>query len=453
MVISKALRSFVEKTGHLNSSLTVGDDHKFVAEAVANALEDGTLTAEKFAELNNQKTPADVFGNVRLKKPSERYSTTKSVAKHAKTGMPVLNERAEEVQTVSTLETVKAGVLLKKIASRSGMPVSLNEHENELLEGMYAEDEWVGKIDGEYKTGIDGMRVKVLLNDSTSGGAEAVPAWFDDAVIQIPLLHSELLPRVDLREVPRGRNVEAVSVGNPSVIWGTAASDGTSLSPFDTTALVAAVDTTIQPVACAVEVGRDFLADSAADIGRVLLENIGQSMLQSLDYCIAVGNGTSQPQGVFNATGITDIGNPAGGAGAAPQVEDYETLLFGTQKQFRPPNQRNRQVFLANETTYKRARSLQVGASDERRVFGLTHEDYQLLGHPFCIQHSIGNAYAGFFNLAHYRLYRRQAQEVRFVDGGRELALKNQVLLVVRGRFGGKLVLGGAGAFTDNMQA
>jgi hypothetical protein len=254
--ISKALRSFVEKSGHLNSSLTVGDDHKLVTEAVANALEDGSLTAEKFAELNNQKTPADVFGGVRLKKPSERYSTTKSVGKHVKTGLPVQNERGLEVETVSQLETVKAGTLFKKVAQRSGLPVQLNEHENDLLEEMFEKDTWCGYIGTEYKSDIEGMRVKTLLNDSLSGGAEVVPAWFDDAIITFPLLHSQFLGQVDLRDVPKSSSVSTASISNPTATWGVPS--GTAISPFDTASLVTGIDTTIHNVSVAIEIGRDF---------------------------------------------------------------------------------------------------------------------------------------------------------------------------------------------------
>jgi HK97 family phage major capsid protein len=83
----------------------------------------------------------------------------------------------------------------------------------------------------------------------------------------------------------------------------------------------------------------------------------------------------------------------------------------------------------------------------------MTHQDYMLLDYPFVINNSLPNNFCAFGCLAKYRLYRRQAQEVRFTDQGKELALKNQVLLVVRGRFGGRVMDGAAFAYTDNAQA
>ncbi len=125
--------------------------------------------------------------------------------------------------------------------------------------------------------------------------------------------------------------------------------------------------------------------------------------------------------------------------------------MFTVPKQYRQLNLRP--AFIANDVTYRRARGIPVGASDERRVFGMSHGDYKMFDHPFLINNSLGNNQVAFGCLAKYRFYRRQAQQVQFTSEGRELALKNQTLLVVRGRFGGKVMDANAFAFCDNMQA
>jgi HK97 family phage major capsid protein len=446
-LVSQALKTWLVENDFAVSSLT--NDEAWKA-ATQTALDSEKLTSTKFAELQENKVKAaDVFGGARVKRPSERYTHTKSVAKHSRTGQPVRDERGAEVQSVTQLEHAKAGAFLKRIAQRSGLPVEISEHESELIAECFEQDTWCGKIGGEYKTGIDGMRVKALLDDATSGGAEVVPEWFDAAVIQFPLLHSELLPRVDLVSVPRGSTVETASIGNPTVQWNIA--DGTAMTPFTTTALVAGIDTNIHPVTCAIEIGRDFLSDAAVDVGRVLTENVGQRLLAELDKVITIGDGTTQPEGLFTASGTTDIGTPSGGAGAAPQINDFEALLFGLPKEYRRPEFRT--AFLANDISYKRARSIPVGGSDARRVFGMDHSSYTLLENPFVINNDLVNTKAAFVALAKYRLYRRAAQEIRFETGGRELSLKNLALLIVRGRFGGKLMDADAFAFSDNWQA
>jgi HK97 family phage major capsid protein len=448
MIVSELLQSWLVENEFAVKTWT---DDALWQNACQKALDAGKLTPAKFAELQKKApTARDVFGgSPRVKRPSERYSNSKSVALHTKSGKPVRDERGRQVETVSQLEMAKAGALLKRIAQKSGLPVEMTEHDNQLLEETFASDTWCGKVGSEYRTDIDGTRVKTLINDSTSGGVNVVPIWFDNAVIQFPLLNSELLPMVDLVDVPRGSTVNSGSIGNPTAFWGTG--DGTPISPFDTSSLVAALDTDIHPVSVAVEIGRDFMSDSPVDVGRILLENIGQRMLAELDRVIVKGNGTTEPQGIFNASGLVDIGNPAGGNGATAQVNDYETLLFGIGKQYRRPEYRP--AFIASDVSYRRARSIPVGTNDARRVFGMDEQSYMLLNVPFLIQADVANNYAAFAAMAKYRLYRRQAQEVRFTDQGKELMLRNQNLLVVRGRFGGRVMDANAFAFSDNWQA
>ncbi|NOY41580.1 MAG: phage major capsid protein [Planctomycetes bacterium] len=444
MKLSKNVKAWLVKNADAQSTWT--DDNLF-AEAATSALEAGTLTPTKFAELNGP-SPDDVFGQPRVKKPSERYSSKKTAAKHVRTGEHVRDEKGKQVETISELEHAKIGAFLKHRAAKDGQQTLLTEHDRQLVGELFESEKWCGNLGGEWKTGIDGMRVKALLDDVTSGGAEVVPQFFDSAVIQFPLLHSELLPRIDLRDVPRGSSVEGASIANPTANWGT--SEGTSMSPFDTASIVSQIATSIHPVTVALEIGRDFLSDAAVDVGRILIENIGQKMLEELDKVIVVGNGTTQPEGIFNASGIIDIGNPAGGAGAAPQVDDYESLVFSVGKQYRGSVMR---PAFFNDTSYSRARGIPVGSADTRRVFGMDQQSYRLFENPFLIQNSIANSFAGYGALAKYRLYRRQAQEVRFTSEGKELALKNMTLLIVRGRFGGKVVDPNAFAFSNNWQA
>ncbi len=179
------------------------------------------------------------------------------------------------------------------------------------------------------------------------------------------------------------------------------------------------------------------MADSAVDIGRVLVENIGQKMLYELDNVIANGNGSDRPEGILTASGLSTPSSGNGNSGPVT-VADLEALIFSVGKQYRNPSMRCR--FLMNDTSYRRCRGIQVGASDQRRVLGMDHSSYMLLEHGVCVQNDVANTKMAFGALAKYRLYRRAGMEQRFVDGGATLARKNCVLLLVRGRFGGKVM-------------
>lgn len=400
---------------------------------------------------NGGKAPTakDVFSGVDVKAPSARYDNTKTTLAHVKTGKPVFDEYNRPVQSVSQREMALAGAFLKYTAARSGLNCPLDEHERELLDELFAEHKWVGLVGREWHKRLDGARVKALLDDAASGGAEVVPEFFDAAIVQFPLLFGELYPFVDVRDVARGRLVETASIDNPTVTWGTA--EGTTLTAFDTASLVAEINTTIYPVSVNLEVGRDFMADAAVDVGQALVENIGQRFSSDLDDQIASGAGTSQPEGIFTASGVTDVGNPAGGAGAAPTVGDYETLLFGVDKQYR--RAAFNPCFIANDTSYQRSRAIAVSGTDQRRVFGMDEESYSLLGRPYRIQNDIANARQAFGCLKKYRMYRRQAQSVQWTSEGKTLAQANLALLVVRGRYGGKIVDVNAFCKQTNAQA
>lgn len=459
--VTKKLREYVKNLGVAQDA-----DDDVIRKSAADAIAAGKLTPDQLTELTkvdvsatikslagevaNQlrggngidtsrtHSAAGVFGGSRVDvlPAGQRYKSIKTVGLHSRTGKPVRDEFGREVETTSELEHAKLGAWVKFLASKTpGTRLALNEHEKSLVHEIFEKDLFCGCLNGNWLTGIEGLSVKALLNDSTSGGLELVPEWFDMNVVTFPLLHSELFPFVDLVPVPRGASVEGASVGNPSVGW--SYQEGTAIGLFDTAALVAAIDSDIHPLTAAIEVGRDLMADSVAAIGKIIEQNIGQKMAAELDNVIANGDGTTQPQGIFNASGLTSVSS-AGGAGADPQIDDYEALMFAIGKQYRKSQYRC--CYIANDTTYSRVRGIPVGAADARRVFGMDHSAYTILDWPYRIQNDIANSKIAFGAMATYRMYRRQGQEVRWVTEDAELARKNQSLLVVRGRYGGKVV-------------
>jgi HK97 family phage major capsid protein len=165
---------------------------------------------------------------------------------------------------------------------------------------------------------------------------------------------------------------------------------------------------------------------------------------------VAVGvAASSQPTGIFNASGIGSVSS-TGGAGAAPQITDYEKLMFAISKAYRVSGSALNPCYIANDTTYQRARSIAVGSSDARRIFGMDHSNYTLLDHPYRVQPDIPNAKIAFGALKLYRMYRREGIEMRWEEGGESLARSNQALLIVRARLGGQVVDASAfAAITD----
>lgn len=411
--------------------------------------------------------------SVTVKSAIERYDATRKAAvcpdrthmgsRHSKAGQPA-TIAGRQLYHPSERDKAVAGSFFKwALACGSDQrdiprPLQMTDHDRDIVNWSLRNAEWTGLIRGDGDTPgsikidrrkLNDMEMKALLDDATSGGLEAAPIVFDDAVILTPILHGELFPDVNVVNITRGRRIEGFSIGNPTFTSGTA--EGTAITPFNTASFIQAFDTTIYNAVAAMEIGLDFEEDAPNDIGGIVVERYGLQAMAWLDEQIAVGDGTTEPEGIFVASGTTAV-NSDNGLSGPPTVSDYEGLMFGVAKQFRK-EPGARVVFVGNETSYRRARAIPVGPSDERRVFGMTHGDYRLLDADYRIQNSIANNQVGYVNLKRYRMYRRLGLNVRIETAGNYLATRNLKLIVLRMRFGGRLELGGAAAVMTDAQS
>jgi HK97 family phage major capsid protein len=401
--------------------------------------------------------PEAVFSRgpqVNAKAGSDRYSEKRYVGRHHKTGLEVPNPFAggRPTEQPSERDFALAGVLFKHLAAKSGLvPVSLTDHERGMIDELGTSHAWAGTVNGTYLPVL--TQVKALLDDPGSGGLEISPIFFDNMVVTYPLLSGEVFPSVQVVDIPRGRRIESGGIMTPTLTWGTA--DGTEIDLFNTANLVTAIDTTIHPVTVAIEIGRDFLSDAAVNVGDTLTRLVGERLAAELDKVIMNGNGTTQPEGIFNASGIGSV-TTENGAGGPPTLADYLTLMFSTGKQYRSPS--NRCAFISNDTTYQRSRSIKIDtaspSTDQRPVFGLEAvNSYMTVDWPHRINNDLANTRCAFGALSKYRMYRRTGLELRFESGGKELARKNLVLLVARARFGGQVTDGDAFAIWTSGQS
>lgn len=427
----------------------------------------GLGTAEKVLEAG-----AAAGSEPRVKGAHERYSTTRTAMTYKSSGNErnrksfgdeaVLSPSGGVMEVPSQLDNVVAKTwwkhLVMRAAVRQGLPVTggYTDHDKSMLDyivnncqfsgpvGARSEDseDCIAKLEGEKAT-TDLVR-KGLLDGAASGGLEAVPIEFDNATIMTALLNGELFPLVNWRQTSR-RRIEAYSMGEFTF---TKESEGTAITLFDTSAFIAAFDTNIHPITGSVEMGLDFLDDAPNDMGAEVQNRWGDGFLKKMDGLIATGTGTDEITGVFTSAGTA---SPSAAGGSLPySPSDAEALLFGVKKPYRS-EAGARAVFLSNETVYNRFRSIPVGTGDARRVYGMNYEDYMLAGHSHRINETIANTHCGFFCMNRFRGYRRRGFSVRIETGGKQLALSNQQLVVVRARFGGQLELGAAGAVIDDL--
>jgi HK97 family phage major capsid protein len=412
--------------------------------------------------------------NIRLKGVEEQFDNTKSALKypsethlgikHPKAGQQV-TEGERLIHEATELDKAVAGMWFKaqlqSTTGGRGVPAKLrmNDQDKQLLEYSLHREKWGGKLGSTAEdNGIEvmGQRLaphqqKQVLDDLASGGLEIAPIAFDDQVITFPLLFGELFPKVNLVNITRGRRIEGASVATVTMQWG-GAGDNVAIVLQLTAGFITAFDTLIHVVDGAIEIGLDFMSDASVDIGPIVTDGYGRRLLNQLDRVIAVGAGGTEPTGITVGAGTTAVAS-ANGVGGPPTVGDYEGLLFGVPKEYKAGFAQNASCFCANETTYARARGIAVGATDERRVFGMTHEDYMLLSRPYSIEGNMGNSDIFFAVLPRYRMYRRLGLTMRSSTEGTTLIRRNMLLITARGRFGGQLEDGAAAAVMSDAQA
>lgn len=442
------------KTATGTKAVTQADVDAMVQKAVSRAQIADTVSSTEVV------TPAKAIGSgvrIRVKGAAENYETSRKSAHYpermraTQAPHPFAGRQAKygvkNLEEPSMLDKAVVGAWMKWCLNSEmqgkGIPANLmlTDHDKDLVLYAMHNYEWAGSVKGRAnqemmlkRTKMGDLHIKALLDDTVSGGIEITPSVFDDAIILYPVLYGELFPFVNLKQTV-GRRIKGGSMLNPVITSGTP--EGAPIQPIDTSAFFRGFDTPIQVASGAMQVGLDFEEDTPVDFGSAIIEKFQEVALQQFDRWVAVGNGVSEPLGIFNTPNITVILSDAGVAGP-PTVSDYEGMLFGIQKQYRA--QADAMVcFVSNDTTYARSRGIRVGATDQRRVFGMDYENYQTVGHPHKVQNDIPNSRICAVNLRRYRMYQRAGTTVRVETAGRQLALTNSKLIVVRMRYGGQL--------------
>jgi HK97 family phage major capsid protein len=447
------------------------------ATALADLIEKGVVAVlEKRSEASAQERAGDAGPNVvqlfgaagapRVKNAAERYAHVKSAVEvpafNEQTGRPTNHPQAGQrlhwngraIEAPSQRDKACVGAWLRHTIGRQiagkGLPVPLGfqmtEEDHQLLAFALHEMAWTGAVQkngaeqeiAEERLGERFVKAP-LLDDGVSNGLEIAPIVFDDAIITTPLLYGELFPLVETVTLARGRRVEGALMSNAS--FG-ASTEGSAATLFDFSNFIAALDTTIYPASCFMEVGLDFVEDSPVAVAERLTSNLGDAALVYLDKVIAVGDGTSQPTGLTVASGLTTLLS-ANGVGGPPTLGDIEGLHRAVPKATRA-SKGAKNVFVSNDATYHRIRSMPNGPNDARRLFGLNHSEYKTLEYLHKIQNDLTDSQILCGNLGYYRMYRRRGVGIRVETGGITLARANTMLIAARMRIGGKPMLASA---------
>lgn len=436
----------------------VGAMEKAVGKAISPLMEKMAHPVDK-TEKGKHRSERNEFGGesmiipdgstIETKRASSWYSDSKSALHfpehHWKSGEQILMQ-GRPMDAPSHRELAMAGAVMKgRIAKAAGMFDKMNDHDLDLIQEACRVLKWSGdasRIGGppilyQGENLLD-EHVKTIFATSTSGGDTYIPQVLEDQIVIARLLMGELTPYVDIQSIPKGTSVDTPSFTQLTIGWGTNEAAG-AISPQSTTSLLSKANSPVFVCQGALEMGRDFISDTPLQVMQTVTKSYNDNVQAQLDYVIAIGDGTTQPLGLFTISGPTSVASTNGSAGSFA-VADVENMIKALGKQYRTTKSPTIR-WVSNDTTYWRTRAIPVGASDARRVFGQSYEDYMLAGRPYSVQNDIGNTKLGFGDLSQYRMWNRPGVEIQVEQSGRTLVLANTIMVVLRTRWAGRLLL------------
>lgn len=436
------------------------DVEKLVKDAVAAALKAQQPKEEhlgkKIFSLASTIGNAEHPDTVRIKSAAERFTdvkTQRTYTKGFRAGQPMTLECRghKAVDLPSQLDNALSHAWFKFQVA----PESLTDHDKSLLVYAVEHKEFVGqdafstdarRLNGDeiayLKHAINnGIGQKAnMLDDTTSGGQYAVPEFFDTNAILVPLNDGELTPFVNIIEVPRGHSVVSYSMGLPTV---TKVAEGTAQTIFDATGLVGQFTCSFFPAQCFIEIGRDFLSDAVPRFGQDIMTQMGRAFGAWADEQIVTGDGTTEPQGIFNASSTTTVIS-TNGSGGPVDISDLVNLQAAVDKAHFNNYDRSRCRYIMTNAEYYAFRRLSTGISqDDRLLFGDNMKEYNLLMFGVSTPYAgLTNSQIAFAQLGGYRWYRRQGVVYGTETAGATLVRSNTNLVYGRTRNGGKLERG-----------
>lgn len=294
-----------------------------------------------------------------------------------------------------------------------------------------------------------------VVDDTGTGGEYAIPEFFDMDMIVAPTLAGEDIPSFcNMIPVARGSAAQNFILARPTIAAANeTTTSGTPTTVFSATGFITNHDTDFFRAAGFLELGRNFISDAHPRLVAEIQAQYARSVRLWLNEQICTGDGTTEPQGIMNASSTNNV-TPTTPTTGPVVLADILEMLFAVNKEYREDGGRQNAIFIMTDLMYSRIRSIATGVTgDTRLVFGDDVESYRLFNHPVLIEEGgMSNDYMIFCQMKGYRLYMRQGPRFIREDGGDTLVRRNTFLVGVDVRYGGQLDLGGYAAVATGFQ-
>ena len=215
-------------------------------------------------------------------------------------------------------------------------------------------------------------RASMLVGTSNAGGSW-VPQIWQSNLIQSLVLSTKLFDVANVLETSNGQiiNIPTQTADEQLAL---VAEEGTYSNPNPTTGVA---QLNAYKYGAIVKVSEELLADAAFDISAYIQRQAGRYLGNQIGKVLAIGTGSSQPQGIANAT----VGVTAAGTSATTSDE-----IFDTQHSLTAPYRANAAWFV-NDTWLKGIRKLKTTYGDYILQPGLqAGAPNTLLGSPVYIE-------------------------------------------------------------------
>lgn len=139
-----------------------------------------------------------------------------------------------------------------------------------------------------------------------------------------------------------------------------------------------------------IKVSEELLNDSAFNLERYITSEFSRRIGDKEEEAFLIGNGSSKPTGMLNATGGGTVGVTAAGA-AAITADELVDLYYALKAPYR-----KNAIWVLNDTTIKLIRKLKTGDGQYLWQPGIKDgEQNMILGRPYCTSPFMPSAAAG----------------------------------------------------------
>ena len=269
--------------------------------------------------------------------------------------------------------------------------------------------------------------VKALAEGSDSAGGYLVPDELRGEIVQ-RAKESSRLSKLVRRIGCRSNAVKVPTLATDvAVYWG---SEGGAFAESEPEFGQKSI--TIHRLNAVTKISRELVADAGIDLVDYLSTLFAEAVAVEEDRVIAVGDGSSQPEGLYSAAGVQSYAVD-GPVSYEALVEIYYTL---------PGRYRDRAVWLGSDDVFKAIRKLtdDTGQPLWRPSVEADSPD-RLMGRPVVAQSALPSSVLLFGDPRYYHLYDREELAVESSTQAGDAFTNHQLWLKVWERVDGKLML------------